>query len=194
MKESELTAAFAKVLNLFPELSRFKIKLRFFISKPGFPQGKVIREGTEYVVYLAINLIRDYIEAEFVIAHELAHILINPKRIPSIKENIPEDPTELLDIALEDVICDWIALKRLEETYVNDKKKLIKLYEKYLEKVGPEGNVSIAEEMRERVIAILNNEYKEALQYILRKYFLELSLNSLKEFAVLAIAKYLKIR
>ncbi len=66
--------------------------------------------------------------------------------------------------------------------------------EKYLEKVGPEGNVSIAEEMRERVIAILNNEYKEALQYILRKYFLELSLNSLKEFAVLAIAKYLKIR
>lgn len=89
MKESGLTAAFAKVLNLFLELSRFKIKLRFFISKPGFPQGKVLREGTEYVVYLAINLIRDYIEAEFVIAHELAHILINPKCIPGIKENTP---------------------------------------------------------------------------------------------------------
>ena len=193
MEEHELKEAFTRVLRLFPELSQFKIRLGFFASRPGFPQGKTVRDGSEYTVYLAPDLIKDPVEAEFVIAHELAHILVNPERIPSKKEKAPEDPIELLDMALEDVICDWIALKRLEQAYANENEKLAKLYTRYLESVGPKGNVSIAEEMKERTIIILRERYREELQRVLEKHFLGLDPNNLAEFTVLAIAKYLRI-
>jgi len=58
-------------------------------------------------------MVEDDVYASFVIAHELAHILINPNNIPAENEQWqPRDEVEKLYQAIEDVICDWIALKK----------------------------------------------------------------------------------
>jgi len=82
-------------------------------------------------------------------AHELTHILVNPHNVPVEGERWePRNTIKGLDQSIEDMVCDWIALKRLEQYYREDKEKLKRLYEVYLDYVGPEGNVAIVKDIK----------------------------------------------
>ena len=188
---------FRNLLKLFPELSRYNIVFETFESEPGFSVGKVRKRGESFVVKVAINLVEDDVHASFIIAHELAHILVNPHNIPVEGEKWePKNHTELLDKSIEDVVCDWIALKRLEQYHKGDKKKLKRLYEVYLNAVGAEGYAALAEDMKHRVLQILKEQYLNYVEGLLRKYFMNIpieALEAMSPFVTLALSKYVAI-
>jgi len=188
---------FRKVLRLFPELSKYDIAFEVFESKPGFSAGEVRRRGDSFVVKVATNLVEDEVYASFIMAHELAHILVNPHNVPVEGERWePRDFAELLDQSIEDVVCDWIALKRLERCYEGDRGKLRRLYEAYLNAVGAEGYVALAENMKHRVLQVLKEKYLNYVQELLRKYFMDIpieALEAMSPFITLALSKYITI-
>ena len=188
---------FRNVLKLFPELMRYNTTFETYESKPGFSVGEVRRRGNSFVVRLAINLVKDEVHASFIIAHELAHILVNPHSVPVEGEEWkPRDDIEKLDRSIEDMICDWIALKRLEQYYGGDKEKLKRLYEVYLSCVGPEGYVALAEDMKYRVLKLLKEKYLDHVQKVMRKHFMNIPIDALENvcpFATLALSKYIAI-
>ena len=147
------------------------------------------------MIRIATNLIKDDVEASFVIAHELSHILINPHNIPrKDEERKPKDILEALEWAIEDVVCDWLALKRLERLYSNDEGRLRRLYEVYLDTVGVAGYVALAEDFKEKVLQILKEKHYNQLQRVLKEYFAGIpieDLDKLSFFTTLGIAKYL---
>ena len=188
---------FRNVLRLFPELSRYSIVFEAFESEPGFSAGEVRGCGNSFVVRLATNMVEDGVHASFVIAHELAHILVNPHNIPvEGKKWEPKDFIELLEQSIEDVVCDWIALKRLEHYYRGDLKKLRRLYGVYLNAVSVEGYVALAEDLKYKVISMLKETYPEEVKKLLETFFMNLPLEDLEKMnflAVLALSKYVML-
>ncbi len=193
----QLNELFQEVLGLFPELKEYNVVLEVFESKPGFSIGRVFKRDNLFVVRIATNMISDEIHASFVIAHELAHILINPHDIPSEDEKWePRDLIEMFDKAIEDVVCDWIALKRLEHYYSRDRERLRRLYEVYLGAVGVEGYVALAEDLKHRLAEAIKEKYSEHIMELLTRYFMGIPLENLEMmslFTILAISKYLKL-
>jgi len=196
--QEDLKKIFNEVLKLYPELKDYKIELEFFESKPGFSKGRIRQRGDQYVVKIAHNLIEDEVDAEFTIAHELAHLLVDPKGILKEGERIPLNIPllKMFDELITEAICDWMAFKRLEREYEGDKVKLRKLYERYLRSVGPEGYIAVVDQYREGVVKEIMERYGDRLKELFDKFFmgLELDLRKLNTFAVLAIAKYLNIQ
>ncbi|MHA1589622.1 MAG: hypothetical protein ACTSVA_03330 [Candidatus Njordarchaeales archaeon] len=191
----DLYNIFRSILRLFPELSRYNIVFETFESEPGFSVGEVRRRGNSFVVKVAINLVEDEAHASFTIAHELAHILVNPHNIPVEGEKWePRNDVEGLEQSIEDMVCDWIALKRLEQHYRGDREKLKKLYEVYLDSVGPEGYVALAEDMKHKVLKTLREKYLSYVKELLEKYFMNIisleDLESMNPFIILALSKY----
>jgi len=197
MRARRYSETFRNVLRLFPELTRYNVIFETYESKPGFSVGEVRRRGNFFVVRLAANLVEDEVDASFVIAHELAHILVNSHGVPVEGEVWkPGGDCEELDRSIEDVICDWIALKRLEQHYKGDKEKLKRLYEVYLSRVGPAGYVALAEDMKDRVLQSLKEKHSDHMQEVMKKYFMNMPidvLGNVSPFAALALFKYLKI-
>jgi len=192
----DLNTLFSKILAIFPELSRYNIKFETYTSQAGFSTGEVRRVGDSFVIRIAANIIKDGVEAAFVIAHELSHILINPHNIPrKDEEKKPKDLIEALEWAIEDVVCDWLALKRLEDFYSNDECRLRRLYEVYLAAVGVAGYVALAEDFKEKVLQILKEKHHDRLHEVLKEYFAGIpieDLDRLSFFITLGISKYLR--
>ncbi|MCD6095115.1 MAG: hypothetical protein J7J99_00955 [Thermoprotei archaeon] len=190
-----LNILFSKILAVFPELSKYNIKFETYRSQVGFSTGEARKVGDSFVIRIATNLIKDDVEASFVIAHELSHILINSHNIPrKDEERKPKDILEALEWAIEDVVCDWLALKRLERLYSNDEGRLRRLYEVYLDTVGVAGYVALAEDFKEKVLQILKEKHYNQLQRVLKEYFAGIpieDLDKLSFFTTLGIAKYL---
>jgi len=190
-----LNILFSKILAVFPELHKYNIKFETFSSQVGFSIGEARKTGDSFVIRLATNLIKDEVEASFVIAHELSHILINPHNIPRRDEKRkPKDLIGSLEWAIEDVVCDWLALKRLEKLYSSDEGKLRRLYEVYLDAVGVAGYVALAEDFKEDVLQILKEKHYDQLRKILKEYFAGIPIEDLDKisfFATLGITKYL---
>jgi len=190
-----LNILFSKILAVFPELSKYNIEFKTYSSQVGFSTGEARRIDNTFVIRIATNLIKDDVEASFVIAHELSHILINPHNIPrKDEERKPKDILEALEWAIEDVVCDWLALKRLERLYSNDEGKLRRLYEVYLDAVGVAGYVALAEDFKDKVLQILKERHHDQLQRVLEEYFAGIpveDLDKLSFFTTLGIAKYL---
>ena len=197
MDKQHYSEIFRNVLKLFPELMRYNITFETYESEPGFSVGQVRRRGTSFVVRLATNIVKDEVHASFTIAHELAHILINPHNVPVEGGRWePKDYIEGLEQSVEDIVCDWIALKRLEQYYRGDKEELKKLYEVYLDSVGPEGYVALAEDMKHRVLRLLKERYLDRVEEVMRKYSMGISIDVLENvcpFATLALSKYIAI-
>ena len=195
MDKQHYSEIFRNVLKLFPELMRYNITFETYESEPGFSVGQVRRRGNYFVVKLATNLVKDNMHASFIIAHELAHILVNPHNIPVEGEKWePRNDVEGLEQSIEDMVCDWIALKRLEQHYRGDREKLKKLYEVYLDSVGPEGYVALAEDMKHKVLKTLREKYLSYVKELLEKYFMNIisleDLESMNPFIILALSKY----
>ena len=196
--QEDLKKIFNEVLKLYPELKDYKIELEFFESKPGFSKGRIRRRGDQYVVKIAHNLIEDEVDAEFTIAHELAHLIVDPKTIPKEGEGVPPNlpALDMLDNDIAEVICDWMAFKRLERKYEGDNTKLRRLYERYLESTGLNGYTTFAERYKEDVVEEIMKRDGDKLKQIFDKFFMGLKpdLKELNMFTVLAIAKYLSIQ
>ena len=185
---------FQEVLKLFPEVSGYSIIFEIFESEPGFSVGKVRRRGDSFVVKLATNLVEDDVHASFIIAHELSHILLNPSGVPTEDERWEPDFVEALDRSIEDMTCDWIAMKRLEQHYERDKKKLKRLYEVYLGAVGVEGYVALAEDMKNKVLNVLKERALDRVKELLEKYFMNIpieALETMSPFVILGLSKYI---
>ena len=185
---------FQDVLKLFPEVSRYSIIFETFESEPGFSVGKVRRHGDSFVVKLATNLVEDDVHASFIIAHELTHILLNPSGVPTEDERWEPDFVEALDRSIEDMTCDWIAMKRLEQHYEGDKKKLKRLYEVYLGAVGVEGYVALAEDMKNKALNVLKERALDRVKELLEKYFMNIPIEALETMSplvILGLSKYI---
>ena len=193
---------FQSILRQFPELMRYNITFEAYESEHGFSVGQVRRRDNSFIVRLATNLVKDEVHTSFVIAHELAHMLVNSRNVPvEGRKWKPKNDTEKLDQSIEDMVCDWIALKRLEHYYKGDKEKLKKLYEVYLSYVGLEGNVALAEDMKCRVLRLLKEKYLDRVQEVMSKYFMNFpsaftnidTLENMCPYATLALSKYIRI-
>ena len=196
LSQEELRKIFDRVLELFPELRIFRIKLE--ITKGDLsisPQGEVKRRGDHYIIKLFANLIEDEIDAEFVIAHELSHILLDPKSIPLEGEKLNMGDFEMYSELILDVVCDFIALRRLERVYSNDRDKLKRLYNRYLRCVNPEGYVASVESIKERVAMLIKEKHGDRLERLFKEYFLglDIDIRKLDMFAVLGIMKYFNL-
>lgn len=196
LPQDELRRIFDRVLKLFPELKIYKIDLEITRGNPPISlQGEVRRRGDHYIIKLFANLIEDEIDAEFVIAHELSHILLDPKNIPLEGENLNVCDFEMYSELILDVVCDFIALRRLEQAYANDCDRLKQLYSRYLKYVSPEGYIASVESMREKVAMLIEERYGDELKQLFKKYFLglDVDIKELDMFAVLGIMKYFSL-
>jgi len=196
ISQDELRRVFNRVLRLFPELKIYKIKLDITRGNPPIsPQGEVRRRGDHYIVKLFANLIEDEIDAEFVIAHELSHVLLDPENVPLEGESLNMSEFEMYSELILEVICDFIALRRLERAYANDFNKLKRLYSRYLKCVNPEGYVASLEGMKEKVAMLIKERYGDKLRQLLKEYFLglDIDIRELDMFALLGIMKYFSL-
>jgi len=196
ISQDELRRIFNRVLRLFPELKIYKVKLDITRGNPSIsPQGEVRRRGDHYIVKLFANLIEDEIDAEFIIAHELSHVLLDPENVPLEGESLNMSEFEMYSELILEVICDFIALRRLERAYANDFNKLKQLYSRYLKCVNPEGYVSSLEGMKEKVAMLIKERYGDKLRQLLKECFLglDIDIRELDMFALLGIMKYFSL-
>ena len=196
LPQDELRRVFDRALKLFPELKIYKIDLEVTKGNPLIsPQGEVRRRGDLYIIKLFANLIEDETDAEFVIAHELSHILLDPKSIPLEGEKVDMSDFEMYSELILEVVCDFIALKRLEQAYANDRDRLKHLYSRYLRCVNPEGYVASVESMKEKVAILIEEKHGGELKQLFKKYFLglDIDIRKLDMFAVFGIMKYFSL-
>ena len=195
-KENELLVIFGHLLDkvvseCFPELSHYRIRLRLVFNENGDVKGMIVREGNAFTIYINASFIEDDVDAMYAIAHELAHVLIDPMGVPSGNVR-PKDIVEYAEFVLEDVIADFIAYRRLCRAFANDRGRLLRLQELYLRDLGEGSHLAAFMDLKEVIIRELRGLDKRIVRRVVREYFNEDNVEVLNELQLIELFKYVR--
>ena len=134
----------------YNELSRRNIRLEELeYGGPGFPLASTDKiSKNSYVIKIACSALVSKADALYVLSHELAHILLD-----DIWELNISDLVDRFEGMLEDVVCDFIAYKKMKKLVFNNvitKREFLEAFKKYA--TGPESNINLYECLREELI------------------------------------------